>query len=187
ARLISAPSAIVNIVFGEPDPPAVDTTAAPTLRSCSPQHEVSQSSDYFPSRHGHSRHPGDGFDHPRPAEVDSRFSRRRDDGCGEVERAVRGGLCADAVFLFTSARSFVRSIWKTTDHPALKSRSRIGLHRDGDGAHVELAFSRPNFFSNHDFKPSPREGLHRRRYAERKTSWSVRADRRGIRRRVHIW
>src|SRR4029077_2615168 len=175
-----------NIVFGEADPPAVDTTAATTLRSCSTQHEISQSRDYFHSRHGDSRHPGDGFDHPRPAEVDSRFSWRRNDGRGEVERAFRSGLRTDAVFLFTFARSFVRSIWKTADHPALKSRSRIGLHRDGDGAHVELAFSRPNYFGNHDFKHSHRDGLHRRRYAERKTSWSVRADRRGIRRRIHI-
>ncbi len=97
-------------------------------------------------------------------------------------RAVRGGLRADAVFLFTLARSFVRSVWKTANHPALKSRSRIGLHRDGDGAHVELAFPRSNYFRNHDFKHSHRDGLHRRRYAEGKASWSIRPDRRGIRR-----
>src|SRR5580765_2586381 len=165
---------------------AVDTTAATTLRSCSTPHEISQSCDYFHSRHGDSRYPGDGFDHPRPAEVDSRFSRRRDDGCGEVERAVRGGLCADAVFLFTLTRSFVRSIWKTAHHPALKSRSRFGLHRDGNGAHIELAFPWPNYFRNHDFKHSHRDGLYRRRYAEGKTSWSVWVDRRGIRRRIHV-
>src|SRR5216110_3815660 len=103
-----------------------------------------------------------------------------------MERPIRCGLRADAVFLFTLTRSFVRSFWKTPDHPALKSRSRIGLHRDGDGAHVELAFPRPNYFRNHDFKHSHRDGLHRRRYAERKTSWSVRADRRVIRRRIYI-
>src|SRR4029077_17236658 len=125
-------------------------------------------------------------DHPRFAEADSRFSWRRDDRCGKMDRPFRGGLRADAVFLFTLARSFVRSIWKTPNHPALKSRSRIGLHRDGDGAHVELALPRSNYFRNHDFKHSHRDGLHRRRDAERKTSWSVRADRRGIRRRIHI-
>src|SRR6184192_1141125 len=103
-----------------------------------------------------------------------------------MERPVRGGLRADAVCLFTLARSVIRSIWKTPDHSALKSRSRIGLHRDGDGAHVELAFPRPNYFRNHDFKYSHRDGLHRRRYAKRKTSWSVRPDWRGIRRRVHV-
>src|SRR5205809_696952 len=65
-----------------------------------------------------------------------------------MERPVRGGLRADAVCLFTLARSVIRSIWKTPDHSALKSRSRLGLHRDGDGAHVELALPRPNYFRN---------------------------------------
>ena len=97
-----------------------------------------------------------------------------------MERAVRGGLRTDAILLFALARSFVGSVSQTPDHSALKSRSRIGLHRDGDGAHVELAFPRPNYFRNHDFKHSDRDGLHRRRYAERKTSWSIRPDRRGI-------
>ncbi len=74
-------------------------------------------------------------------------------------------------FFSPCARRFVGSVWETPGHPALKSRSRIGLHRDGDGAHVELAFSRPNYFRHHDFKHSDCDGLHRRRYAERKTSW----------------
>src|SRR5438093_11412931 len=100
-------------------PSAVDTTAATTLRSCFKSNEITPCRGHFHSCHGDSRHPGDGFDHPRSAEADSGFSRRRDDGCGEVERAVRGGLRADAVFLFTLARSFVRSIWKTANHSAL--------------------------------------------------------------------
>src|SRR4029077_17077316 len=103
-----------------------------------------------------------------------------------MDRPVGGCLRADAVLLFTLSRSFVRSVWKTPDHPALKSGSRIGLHRDGDGAHVELAFPRPNYFRHYDFKHSDRDGLHRRRYAEAKASWSVRPDRRGIRRRIHV-
>src|SRR5207245_7007965 len=115
-------------------------------------HEISAGSGYFHSRHGHPRHSGDGFDHPRFAEADFGFPRRRDDRRGEMERALRGGLRADAVFLFTPARSFVRSIWKTPDHLALKSRSWIGLHRDGDSAHVELAFPWPNYFRHHDLK-----------------------------------
>src|SRR6184192_730376 len=105
---------------------------------------------------------------------------------GEMARPIRCGLRADAVFLFTLTRSFVRSVWKTPDHPALKSGSRIGLHRDGDGAHVELAFPGPNYFRHHDFKHSDRDGLHRRRYAETKASWSVRHDRRGIRHWIHV-
>src|SRR5947208_11938706 len=149
-------------------------------------HEISPGRGYFYSRHGDPRHFGDGFDHPCFAEADSGFSQRRDDRCGEMERPVRGGLRTDAVFLFTLARSFVRSIWKTPDHPALKSRSRIGLYRDGDGAHVELAFPGPNYFRHHDFKHSDRDGLHPRRYTERKASWSVRPDRRRGRRRVHF-
>src|SRR6266480_995497 len=103
-----------------------------------------------------------------------------------MERPIRCGLRADAVFLFALTRSFVRSVWKTPDHPALKSGSRIGLHRDGDGAHVELAFPRPNYFRHYDFKHPDRDGLHRRRYAKRKTSWSVRPYWRGIRRRIHL-
>src|SRR2546430_7209880 len=103
-----------------------------------------------------------------------------------MERPIRCGLRADAVFLFTLTRSFVRSVRKTPDHPALKSRSRIGLHRDGDGAHIELAFPRPNYFRNHDFKHSDRDGLHSRRYAEAKASRSVRHDRRGIRHWIHV-
>src|SRR5205809_6897031 len=103
-----------------------------------------------------------------------------------MERPVRCGLRTDAVFLFTLTRSFVRSVWKTPDHPALKSRSRIGLHRDGDGAHIELAFPGPNYFRHHDFKHSDRDGLHRRRYTERKASWSVRPDRRRVRRWIHV-
>ena len=104
----------------------------------------------------------------------------------EMERAVRSGLCAYAVFLFTLARGIVGSIRQTADHPALQSRSRIGLHRDGDGADLKLAFPRANYFRNHDFKYSDGYGLYRRRYAERKTSWSVRPDRRGIRHRIYV-
>src|SRR4029077_4527411 len=103
-----------------------------------------------------------------------------------MDRPFRGGLRADAVLLFTLARSFVRSVWKTPDHPALKSGSRIGLHRDGDGADVELALPRPNYFRHHDFKHSDRDGLHRRRHAEAKASWSIRHDWRGIRDRIHV-
>src|SRR5947199_9028853 len=102
-----------------------------------------------------------------------------------MERPIRCGLRADAVFLFTLTRSFVRSVWKTPDHPALKSRSRIGLHRDGDGAHVELAFPGPNYFRHHDFKHSDRDGLHRRRYTERKARWSVGPEPRRVRRRLN--
>src|SRR6266581_7182872 len=167
-------------------PSAVDTNAATTLRSCSTPHEITPGRGNFHSCHGDSRHPGDGFDHPRTAQANSRFSWGRDDRRSEMERSVRSGLRAYAVFLFTLARSFVRSIWKTADHPALKSRSRIGLHRHGDGTHVELAFPRPNYFRNHDFKHSHRDGLHRRRYAERKASWSVRPDRGGIRHRIYV-
>src|SRR5437763_16956252 len=99
-----------------------------------------------------------------------------------MERPIRCGLRADAVFLFTLTRSFVRSVWKTPDHPALKSRSRIGLHRDGDGAHIELAFPAPNYFRRHDFKHSDRAALPRRRYPESKATWTARPDRRRVRR-----
>src|SRR5204862_6490084 len=99
---------------------------------------------------------------------------------------VRSGLRADAVFLFTLARSLVRSIWKAPNHPTLESRSRTGLHRDGDGAHVELAFSWSNYFRNHDFKHSNRDGLHRRRHPERKASRRIWHDRRGIWDRIHV-
>src|SRR5580704_9457894 len=50
---------------------------------------------------------------------------------------------------------------------------RIGLHRDGDGADVELALPRSNYFRHYDFKHSDRDGLHRRRYAEGKASRSI--------------
>src|SRR6266550_6866026 len=149
-------------------------------------HEITPGRGHFHSCYGDSRRLGDGFDYPRSAKADSGFSRRRDDGCGEVERAVRGGLRPYAVFLFTLARSFVRSIWKTANHPALQSRSRIGLHRDGDGTDLKLAFPRANYFRNHDFKYSDGYGLYLRRYAERKASWSVRPDRGGIRHRIYV-
>ena len=101
-------------------------------------------------------------------------------------RSVRGGLCGHAISLFARTRSLVRPIWETADHPAVESRSRTRLHRDGDLADDGLALCRSNNFRNHDFKHSHRDGLHRRRYAERKTSRRVRHDRRGIRRRIHI-
>src|ERR1041385_2323897 len=149
--------------------------------------EITPGRGHFYSRHRDARHSGNGFDYPRPAQANSRFSWRPDDRRSEMERSVRSGLRANAIFLFTLARRFVGSIRKTPDHPALKPRSRIGLHRDGDGAHVKLAIPRPNYFRNHDFKHSDCNGLHRGRHAERKTSWSVWAHRRGIRDRVHIW
>src|SRR5690349_3595032 len=143
--------------------------------------EITPCRGHFHSCHGHARHSGNGFDYPRPAQANSRFSWRPDDRRGEMERSLRGSLRAYAVFLFTFARSLVRSIWKTADYSALNPRSRIGLHRDGDGALVELAFSWPNYFRNHDFKYSDGYGLYRGRYTERKKGWSIRADRRGIR------
>src|SRR5215211_8670373 len=149
-------------------------------------HEITPGGGHFHTCHGNPRHSRDGFDHPRPAETDSGFSGRGDDECGEVEREVRRGLRPDAVFLFALARSFVRSIWKTAGHPALKPRSRPGLHRDGDGAYAKLAFPRPNYFWNHDFKYSDGYGVYRRRHAERKTRWSVRPDRGGIRHRIYV-
>src|ERR1700719_4375133 len=103
-----------------------------------------------------------------------------------MDRSVRGGLRAYAIRLFTLARSFVRSIWKAADYPALESRPRPGLHRDGDSAHVKLAFPRPNYFRNYDFQYSDGDGLYRRRHAERKTSWSVRPDWCRIRHRIHV-
>src|SRR5207248_9165991 len=99
---------------------------------------------------------------------------------------VRCSLRANAVFIFTLARRFVGPIRKTPNHSSVKPGSRIGLHRDGNGAHVELAFPWPDYFRNYDFEYSDGDGLYRRRYAEGEASWSVRPDRRGFRRRVHV-
>src|SRR6266404_5157591 len=88
--------------------------------------------------------------------------------------------------LVTLARGIVGSIRQTANHPALQSRSRIGLYRYGDGADLKLAFPRANYFRNHDFKYSDGYGLYRRRYAERKASCSVRPDRGGIRNRLYV-
>src|SRR5438552_9046146 len=101
-------------------------------------HEITPGRGHFHSRHGDPRHPGDGFDHPRTAQADSGFSWGRDDRRSEMERSVRSRFRAYAVFLFTLARSFVRSIWKTASHPAVKPWSGIGLHRNGDGTDIEL-------------------------------------------------
>src|SRR5437763_11945839 len=149
-------------------------------------HEITPGRGHFHSCHGDSRHPGDGFDYPRTAQANSRFSWGRDDRRSEMERSLRSGLRTYAVLLFTLARGIVRSIWKTASHPAFQSRSRIGLHRDGDGTDLKLAFPRANYFRNHDFKYSDGYGLYRRRYAERKASWSVRHDRGGIWDRIHV-
>src|SRR5437879_10979299 len=149
-------------------------------------HEITPGRGNFHSCHGDSRHPGYGFDHPRTAQANSRFSWGRDDRRSEMERSLRSRLRADAVFLFTLARGFVRSIWKTADHPALQSRSRIGLHRYGDGTHVELAFPRANYFRNHDFKYSDGYGIYRHRHTESIASWSVRLSRGRIRHLVHM-
>src|SRR5207247_11046612 len=107
----------------------------------------------------------------RTAQANSRFSWGRDDRRSEMERSVRGGLRAYAVFLFTLARGIIGSIRQTANHPALQSRSRIGLHRNGDGADVKLAFPRANYFRNHDFKYSDGNGLYRRSHAESKARW----------------
>src|SRR5215469_5338660 len=149
-------------------------------------HEITPGRSHFHSRDSNARHPGNGFDYSRPAQANSRFPWRRDDRCSEMERPVRSSLRAYAVFVFTLARGFVGSIWKTSDHPALKPRSRIGLHRDGYGTHVKLAFPWPNYFRYYDVKHSDGDGLHRGRHAERKTSWGIRADRRGIRNRIYV-
>src|SRR5881398_3532269 len=121
-------------------PSVVDTIAATTLRSCSIPHEITPGRGNFHSRHSDSRHPGDGFDHPRTAQANSRFSWGRDDRRSEMERSVRSRLRAYAVFLFTLARGIVGSIRKTPNHSAVKPWSRLGLHRDGDGADLKLAF-----------------------------------------------
>src|SRR2546423_175756 len=148
--------------------------------------EITPSPGHFYSRYSDARHPGDGFDYPRTPQANSRFSRGPDDRRSKMERPVRGGLRADAIFLFTLARRLVGSIRKTSDHPALKPRSRIGLHRDGDGTDLKLAFPRANYFRNHDFKYSDGYGLYRRRHAERKARRSSRPDRRGIWDRIHV-
>ena len=88
-------------------------------------------------------------------------------------------------FFSPVARRFVGSFRTTPGHLALESRSRPRLHRDGACANDRLAFSRPCHLRNHDFKYPDRDGLHRRRYAERKTRRSVRDDRRGVRRRLY--
>ena len=143
--------------------------------------------DHFHPRHGDPRHPGDGLDHPGFAKTDSRFSRRRHDRSRPKWSARFAVVFALMQFFFSPLLGVLSDRFgQPPDHSALKSRSRFGLHRDGDGAHFELAFSRPSHFRNHYFKHSDRDGLHRRRYAKRKTSWSVRPDRRGFRSRIHV-
>src|SRR5262245_8785405 len=89
-----------------------------------------------------------------------------------MERSIRRCLRAYAVFVFTIPRRFVRPVRKAPNHPALQSRSRIGLHRDGYGAVVKLAFPWTNYFRNHDFEHSDGHGLYRRRDAEGEASRS---------------
>src|SRR5262249_4119539 len=195
-RPIFAPSVITpGIVFAEADPPTTVSrlhllrllTQASLDRSVHVHsHEITPGRGHFHSRHGDLGRPGDGFDHSRFAQAHSRFSRGRDDRRSEMERSVCGGLCTYAVLVFTLARRFVRPIRKTPNHPAVKPRSRIGLHRYGHGAHVELAFPRPDYFRNHHFKYSDRDGVYRRCHAERKTSGSIRPDWCRIRHRVHV-
>src|SRR5262249_38970238 len=103
-----------------------------------------------------------------------------------MERAFRRSLRTDAVFVFTLARRFIRPIREAPNHSAFEPWSGIGLHRHGDGAIVELAFSRPNYFRNNDFKYSDGDGLYRRRYSEGKTRRSVRPDRCGIRYWIYV-
>src|SRR5215831_9907087 len=103
-----------------------------------------------------------------------------------MERSFRGSLRAYAVFVFTMAWRFVRPIRKAPNHFAFESRSRIGLHRDGYGALVEVAFPRPNYFRNHDFEYSDGHGLYCGRHAEGKAGRSVRFDRCGIRHRIYV-
>src|SRR5713101_6906857 len=114
--------------------------------------EITPCRGHFYSRHSDARYSGNGFDYPRLAQANSRFSWGPDDRRSEMERSVRGSLRANAIFLFTLARRLVGSIRKTPNHSAVKPWSRIGLHRNGDGADVKLAFPRPNYFRNHDFK-----------------------------------
>src|SRR6266567_990705 len=148
--------------------------------------EITPCRGHFYSRHSDARYSGNGFDYSRPAQANSRFSWGPDDRRSEMDRSVRGSLRAYAVFVFALARCLVGSIRKTPDHPALKPRSRIGLHRDGHGTDLKLAFPRANYFRNHDFKYSDGYGLYRGRHTERKTSWSIRPDRRGIWDRIHV-
>src|SRR5215471_20415963 len=103
-----------------------------------------------------------------------------------MERSFRGSLRAYAVFVFTMARRFVGPIRKAPNHFAFEPRSRIGLHRDGYGALVELALSWPNYFRNHDFEYSDGHGLYRGRHAEGKAGRSVRSDRCGIWHRIYL-
>src|SRR6266481_3808819 len=111
--------------------------------------EITPRRGHFYSRHSDARYSGNGFDYPRTAQANSRFSWRPDDRRSEMERSVRGGFRADAVLLFALAWSFVGSIRQTASHLALQSRSRLGLHRDGDGTDFELAFPWPNYFRHH--------------------------------------
>src|SRR5437016_13950606 len=92
--------------------------------------EITPGRDHFHSLYGDARRSGDGFDHAGFAETDPRFSRRCDDGYGEMEWAIRGGLRTDAVLFLAIARRFIRSLWPAPGHPAFQSRTGPGLHCD---------------------------------------------------------
>src|SRR5215831_18358867 len=88
--------------------------------------------------------------------------------------------------VFALARRFVRPLRKAPNHSAFESRPWTGLHRDGDGAHAELAVPRPNYFRNNDFEYSDGDGLYRRRYSEGEASRSLWSHRCGVRHRFHV-
>src|SRR5262245_7496568 len=103
-----------------------------------------------------------------------------------MECSFRGGVRAYTVFVFALARRFVRPLRKAPNHSAFESRPWTGLHRDGDGAHAELAVPRPNYFRNNDFEYSDGDGLYRRRYSEGEASRSLWSHRCGVRHRFHV-
>ena len=150
-------------------------------------HEEPSGRRHFYLRHGDPRHIGDGFNHPGPAETDSRFSWRQNDRRVELERLVRARFRAGAIRFFTGTRRFVRSLRPATGDPVVESRSRPGLRSDGAGADDRLVISRPNYFRHHHFKYSNRDGVYRRRHAERKTGRRFRRDRDRIRAWVRVW
>src|SRR5215470_12763121 len=94
-------------------------------------HEKSPGRHHFYSCDGHARHPGDGFDHPGPAETDSRFSRRTNDERDGLEHLVHVGFRPDAVFLLADSWRLVRSDRPAPDHLAFKSWPWTRLHCDG--------------------------------------------------------
>src|ERR1051326_3183879 len=134
--------------------PAVDTTAATTLRSCSTPHEVSSSCHCLHLRHCHARHAGAWLDRAGLAEIDPRLPRRQHEFGSMVEWCFRHSVCGDAIFLLTSARCVIGQIWPATGNLALKSWPRPGLHRDGGFADNRVAVSGPDHFRNHSVEHS---------------------------------